>query len=166
MKLKKIFFRVIVSFMVFCTVCINSSVYAQDIEKTNDNSNVNLQKELTPLSEMEIVIIDENYSELPMVPNNALSSRALSATKTKTKTLYSASTSKKVGTITLKYKTQNVGGRPQFVYSQSKIGWNITAPGYLPGGNPVINFSGDLIKVIMPLNLYGLPDKGTVSFTP
>lgn len=41
-----------------------------------------------------------------------------------------------------------------------------TAPGYLPGGNPVINFSGDLIKVIMPLNLYGLPDKGTVSFTP
>ena len=75
MKLKKIFFRVIVSFMVFCTVCINSSVYAQDIEKTNDNSNVNLQKELTPLSEMENVIIDENYSELPMVPNNALSDR-------------------------------------------------------------------------------------------
>ena len=27
-------------------------------------------------------------------------------------------------------------------------------------------YEDDLIKVIMPLNLYGLPDKGTVSFTP
>lgn len=153
MKFKKIIFQALVFTMLFST---GISVHAESNTGDNSKTNVELQTELIPLNQFENVTIE---GELP-----SISSKALSATKTKTKSLYTT-TGKKIGTATLKYKTDIVSGRPQFVYSETKLGWNITATDYAVD-NPKIYFTGDLVKVIFPLNLWGLTDKATVTFTP
>ena len=76
MKFKKIIFQALVFTMLFST---GISVHAESNTGDNSKTNVELKTELIPLNQFENVIIE---GELP-----SISPKALSATKTKTKTL-------------------------------------------------------------------------------
>lgn len=117
---------------------------------------------MVPLSELPNVTVQYNSAEA--VFNSSISPLALSGTKRQTKNLCNSGGTK-IGTVTLEYKTQIISGRPQFVYDECKIGWNVTDTLY-KFDSPSISFSGDLITVYFVLQYFFLTERVSVSFTP
>ncbi len=165
-KVKKVLLCCLIMLFAIITLCSGYlGVTVGAVENINfmDNNNV----EATFLKDLPSVKINQNLLNNDNKLNETLASYTVSPTKTIVKNLYSSTTGSKLGNATLVYKTQIIGGRPQFLYSTVKLGWNITASGWRLMGNPVIDYSNDCIKVNFSLNKYGiLNDSAHVYFYP
>ena len=102
-----------------------------------------------------------------VAPEIVAFSGELSEEKTQVKDAYLAIAGDYLGPVTLQYKTIIAGGRPQFAYDTTKLGFDFTASTtYFYVGNPTIEFTGDKITVIFPAQQGLLYDYAIVEFTP
>ena len=87
------------------------------------------------------------------------------AFKTKTQNAYMDGTY--VGTVTLEYETVVQGGRPQFVYDSTYLGWDLSLPNYYVLSDPTIKYTGDLITVTFVASMGSvIRNNIVVKFTP
>lgn len=70
-----------------------------------------------------------------------------------------------IGTVTLQYQTQIVGGRPQFVYSTCYLGHPVSYNGWTCVDSNA-TFSGDVIKVYATFALGPFDESGVATFRP
>lgn len=156
MKLKKLFcLSLMLVIMMTSTITTNASSVINPPTTQSET-------QMVPLNELPNVTVQYNSAEA--VFNTSISPLALSGMKRQTKNLCNSSGTK-IGTVTLEYKTQIIGGRPQFVYDECYMGWDVTDTLY-KFDSPSISFSGDLITVHFVLQYFFLTERVSVSFTP
>ncbi len=154
----------IITLLVTMTIIMMSKthIYAMDLGGTESLINVRkttdivdekilevkLRKDIVnkPLSEFENVTIIDN--SINCSSDSSILSSEISGTKTQTVSMYLRDAGKYAGKCTLSYKTQILGGRPQFVYESCTLSesWSSNMDYYVVT-MPDITFSGDRIEV-------------------
>ncbi|WP_434689139.1 hypothetical protein [Hungatella sp. SB206] len=86
------------------------------------------------------------------------------ASKSKTANIVGNYGGKKVGTITLNYQTQIIGGRPQFIYDTCE--YEISSVGLNVITITDVVYSNDNIRITFSIRLGPSYDVATVNFTP
>jgi hypothetical protein len=87
-----------------------------------------------------IVTVPQVVGQNTTVANAA----TVSATQTQTKNIVSKATGQVIGTLTLHYQTQIIGGRPQFIYDKCAITFSFTS--WYRGNVYLNSFTGDYIE--------------------
>lgn len=87
-----------------------------------------------------IVTVPQVVGQNTTVANAA----TVSSTQTQTKNIVSKATGQVIGTLTLHYQTQIIGGRPQFLYDTCAVTFNFTS--WYRGNVNLNSFTGDYIE--------------------
>ncbi|WP_310604381.1 hypothetical protein [Anaerosporobacter sp.] len=165
-------YRTIVLIMLPILVTIPTSVsnaasvsYSEEIQvsedtETFDESNGNVTDDAFLEQTVKITVSNSKTSSLYSVSATSI----VSETKYKTADLYSKATGKKIGTVTLEYKTQQISGRPCFVLADCYATMQLS--GSYRGNITITRSTVDVI--VLQVDYNNLLDSGytTVQFIP
>lgn len=168
-KMKKIIALLLVAVSILGS---DISVYAANVNgkspsvSSQESGKVKLRENIVdkPLSEFDNVVILDNSVESS---NSVSLLSSVSATKKQTVSMYLRDAGKYAGKCTLTYKTEVLGGRPQFVYSTVTVGesWSSNVKYYVIS-LPSITFSGDEVTIRYTAQIGLIQDVITVVFHP
>lgn len=175
MKRKTVFLLSILSFLTinFCTPVYAEEAFKKsetvlDISKTNDHySDENcIDEEFLPLHEFNAKYADEEFKGITDSYATSTDEYSLfSLSPVKTQTAQIIGNDGAIGTVTLQYQTQIIGGRPQFVYDTCYIGRPTAYNGWLLTESHA-TFSGDTIQVFATFEFSYFIESGVATFRP
>ena len=145
--------------MVVMAVLIMTTTMRTFAQSTSQSETVNLLDYNEEYSKNKGQILQNKVYDLQSTV------RSLSTVKRQAKSIITEGDNTKVGTITLEYQTQIVGGRPQFAYSSCSLS-HPNLDTYWALEESTVSFSGDCIKVYFSFVFGPFQDYAWVYFYP